>query len=488
MGCAPTSEQDLPDWEALKHETPEWFKDAKFGIYFHWGVYTVPAYHSEWYSRSMYVPGSKANEYHLEQFGPLNEFGYKDFVPMFKAEKFDADAWTDLFVEAGARFAGPVAEHADGFSMWDSQVNSWNAKDRGPRIDVVGAMEEAIRKRGLKFITTFHHQWQWGWYPTFKDTQEVDAGNPGYSELYGPVASEAAWRHKDDAPKPDDDFSIRWAEKVKEVVNNYNPDMIYFDTRLGHMDESYRKDVVNSFRENNRKRGMAGQGVILHKDDDLPANVSVRNYEKSRMNKIGKQVWQTEETITDFSWCYTKNMELRSPENILHALIDVVSKNGVYLLNISPKSDGTIPQDQKLILRQIGAWMNKNGEAIYGTRPWYTYGEGPQKEADESQKNEDKEFFELQYTGKDIRYTKKGNTIYAILMGQPEEQEILLESFDKDKVPGQIVITDVTLIGSNNNIAYEYSEEGLRVTLPDPLTRTMATVLKIRTGTVNSNQ
>src|SRR5690625_408882 len=189
-GCEQNPEEEFRDWKEIQNDPPKWFKDAKFGIYFHWGVYTVPAYHSEWYSRNMYFPGSKANQHHLEHYGSLSEFGYKDFVPMFKAENFDPDAWVDLFVRAGARFAGPVAEHADGFSMWDSEVNSWNAQDYGPRIDVVGAMEEAVRKRDLKFITTFHHQWHWGWYPTFKAREEVDAGDSAYSELYGPVVPE----------------------------------------------------------------------------------------------------------------------------------------------------------------------------------------------------------------------------------------------------------------------------------------------------------
>src|SRR5699024_8957868 len=364
LGCSNSSETKKQNWEELENSTPEWFKDAKFGIYFHWGVYNVPAYHSEWYSRNMYFPDSKANDYHLENYGPLDEFGYKDFVPMFKALNFDPDAWASLFAKAGARFAGPVAEHADGFSMWDSDVNSWNAKDRGPKVDVVGAMEQAIRKEDLKFITTFHHQWHWGWYPTFKDTTVVDAGNPAFSELYGPQVSEEAWRHKESASKPDEAFCKFWADKVHEVIDGYNPDMIYFDTRLGHIEESYRKDIVEHFRSNNEKRGMENEGVVLHKDNDLPTEVSVQNHEKTRINQIGEKVWQTEEPITTFSWSYTQDMELRPAKDILHSLIDVVSKNGVYLLNISPKADGTIPENQRSILLQIGQWLNKNGEAI----------------------------------------------------------------------------------------------------------------------------
>lgn len=178
------------DWESLqKYEVPEWYKDLKFGIYFHWGPYSVPAYKNEWYSIWMYKEGHDINKHHKETYGNLDTFGYKDFIPMFKAEKFDADVWADLFVKAGAQFAGPIAEHADGFAMWDSDLTEWDAKDMGPKIDVVGEMEKAIKARGLKFITTYHRHWLYSWYPTWDEN--TDASNPLYEGLYGPKVPEA---------------------------------------------------------------------------------------------------------------------------------------------------------------------------------------------------------------------------------------------------------------------------------------------------------
>ena len=436
-GMAQQKEPAYTGWDNLENAVPDWFRDAKFGIYFHWGVYAVPAYNSEWYSRGMYQPGSKSNKYHVANYGAPEKFGYKDFIPLFKAEKFNAQEWVDLFVRAGARFAGPVAEHADGFSMWDSKVNPWNAKAMGPKRDIVREMEKAVRKRNLKFITTFHHQWLWGWYPTFNDS--LDVGDPKYAGLYGPVISRAAWQHAETAEKPNEAFAKVWLAKVNEVIKNYQPDMLYFDSRLGHIEENYRKQVVSAFLGS--RPGKNKKGVILYKGTDLPEKVGIRTHEKTRMNEVGQKPWLTEETVSTYSWCYTQDMVIRPVADILHSLIDIVSKNGVYLLNISPKADGTIPAEQKEILLQMGAWLSESGEAIYGTRPWYTYGEGPRKEAAETEEGQQKKFYELKYAAADIRYTTKGNAIYAIFLGQPTgNQRVLLKSFAKAAVPGNLNI------------------------------------------------
>jgi alpha-L-fucosidase len=330
----------------------------------------------------------------------------------------------------------------------------------------------------LKFITTFHHQWLWGWYPTFNDS--LDVGKPQYAGLYGPVISRAAWQHQETAEKPDAAFAKVWQAKVNEVTKKYHPDLLYFDSRLGHIQENYRKQVVSDFRKKSKARKK--NGVVLYKGTDLPEGVGVRTHEKSRMNEVGARPWLTEETVSTYSWCYTQDMVLRPTADILHGLIDIVSKNGVYLLNISPKADGTIPADQKEILLQIGAWLNECGEAIYGTRPWYTYGEGPRKEAAETEEGQQKKFYELKYTAADVRYTVKDNTIYALFLGRPaENQPVLLKSFAKAVVPGNLGITRVKMVGTNKEVAWQLQNDGLTLRMPEQVPERMATVIKIET-------
>ncbi len=331
-------------------------------------------------------------------------------------------------------------------------------------------------------MATFHHQWHWGWYPTFKDASEADAGDPAYAELYGPVVSEDAWRHRKDAERPDDAFNRLFTDKVLEVIDGYNPDMIYFDSRFGHIGVDYRKEIVTRFKESLGEGDRKGEGVILYKHEDLPAYSGVLNMEKARMNQIADRVWQTEEPISTFAWNYYEDMELRPARDILHSLVDVVSKNGNYLLNIGPRADGVIPDDQAQILLAIGGWLERNGDAIYGTRPWYTYGEGPRKEAEQAGEDSELAYHELSYTAADVRYTTKGDTVYAILLGQPDRgSQRLLSAFAEGSAPQALEIMDVSLQGLGDSVEWDQTPGGLSIELPAELPSEMALVLRIKT-------
>lgn len=365
-----------PTWESVKqHQTPDWFPDAKFGIYFHWGPYSVPAYKTEWYSHWMYVKGHDIYEYHQEKYGP--EFGYKDFIPMFKAEKFNADEWVALFEKSGAKFAGPVAEHADGFAMWDSQLTEWDAMDMGPRQDIVGEIAKAIRKTDMKFITTFHHQWLFAWYPTMD--KSTDASNPEYQDLYGPPVPREAFGMSKDTPThlPGDKFNNRWLSRVKEVVDKYRPDLVYFDNKLNIIDEKYRLEFLRYYY--NKAENWDKKVVVTYKGKDLQKGAGVLDLERARMSSGRDFPWLTDDSVDWGSWCDVQDPDYKSADRIIDFLVDVVSKNGCMLLNITPTAAGEIPGPVKDRLLEIGAWLKINGEAIYETRPWKFMVKGRQK-------------------------------------------------------------------------------------------------------------
>lgn len=478
------SKQDYePTWESLNKHTaaPEWFSDAKFGIYFHWGVYTVPAYGFEWYPRLMHKEndkyfGSYIYKHHRETYGTPSEFGYHDFVPQFKAEKFDANQWAELFKKSGAKFAGPVAMHSDGFAMWASKATPWNALDKGPHKDIVGELEKAIKAEGLKFITTFHQAinlqrykdkpdetyFKNSYYPYIKGMPPTSE-DPELKYLYGNIP-EQQW------------LSEVWFPELKEVIDNYSPDIIWFDSGLDLIPEDYRKKMCAYYL--NHAQTLDKEVVIVRKQEDLPLDLSINDLEKSRRSTMGTQPWMTDETISSGSWCYTGSLKIKPFDKLLYVLIDIVSKDGVLLLNISPKEDGTIPENQTEVLLKMGDWLNKYGEAIYATRPWYTFGEGPTRQPKGDFENHS-DFKKVKYCADDIRYTSKDNIIYAMTLGFPGvDKDILLKSFAKDSIPGSTV-EDVALLGCEDRISYEQSPDGLHVKTPKKMDKEESLVFKI---------
>jgi len=435
-----------PDWKDLeRHEAaPEWFRDAKFGIYWHWGVYSVPAYGNEWYPKWMYTKEGRRSYYkhHVETYGEPDKFGYHDFVPMFKAEKFDADAWADLLKKAGAKYAGPVCEHHDGFSMWASRMTPWNAGAKGPKRDIVGELEKAIRARGMKFVCTFHHERTRTWYPRPKDepTWPTHTTDPILRMLYANVS--------------EDLFNKIFLAKLGEVIDKYQPDLIWFDGQLVQIAEPYHLRFLAYYFNNAAKWGR--DVVVTTKKHQYPPTISVEDFEKGRADRLTENVWLTDDTISLGSWCYTRDLRIKSVSRVLHDFLDIVSKNGCLLLNISPKADGTIPKDQQEVLLALGRWLRTNGEAIYCTRPWLAYGEGPTRMAKGGSFTKG-----LEYTAKDIRYTrsKDGKTLYAITMGWPETKTLTLKAVKVTDEHG----AKVTLLGYPKPLEFTTTLDGQMV-------------------------
>jgi len=476
------------DWESLAahEEAPQWFRDAKFGIYFHWGVYSVPAYGQEWYPRWMHVEGyvrRNTHDYykhHVETYGHPSEFGYHDFAPMFKAENFDAEEWADLFARAGAQFAAPVAEHHDGFAMWDSDVTPWDVVDTGPKRDITGELARAVRARGMKFVATFHHarnlqryadnaehldpksnlshteRFRMSHYP-YIEGMPPTSNDPKLRLLYGNMP-EAEWLER------------MWFGKLKEVIDKYEPDLIWFDSWLDQIPEDYLQKFAAYYLNHAASHGK--EVVITRKQDDMPLSVALEDLEKGRMDQLTAHCWLTDDTISLGSWCYTEDLQIKPAKMVLHGLIDIVSKNGCLLLNISPKADGTIPQNQRDVILAIGRWLDVNGEAIYCTRPWIRYGEGP------TTIGKSGGFIkEPAYTAQDVRYTssKDDRILYATLLGWPGAgRKISLKS-----VHWNTHIERIRMLGSDETIEWSLSRQGLEVTMPSRAPSELAVTLRI---------
>lgn len=480
----PTVKPFEMDWEPLKRPAPDWFRDAKFGLFFHWGPYCVPAYENEWYSRNMYVKGHSQNLYHVKTYGKLSEFGYKDFYQYFKGEKFDADEWAELIVASGAKYAGPVAEHADNFSMWNSKVNPVNSVNYGPKRDVVGELERAIRKRGIRFITTFHHQWLWGWF--MSTDPDADVYYPGNEVFYGealPLETNRyiPWR------LPNDKFNAVWMKKVMEVIDAYDPDLIYFDSRANIIGEKYKYELINYYYNGPSARN---DKIITYKQEDFPEGVGIRDVECGRFADVQDFVWQTDDRLeARRTWCYVQNATYKTAGEVIRQLCDVVSKNGNLLLNVGPKADGSFDDTAKKVLYEIGEWLALYGEAIYGTRPFAVYGEGKSQMEDSNfdvtqiEKQTKKGVFEEDfnyelYTG-DIRFTTKGNNLYAIIMGCPQPGWIEIKSLAEGKGLASLKIAKIDLLGKKENIEWSRDSKALRINIPCQMPSPHANVIKI---------
>jgi alpha-L-fucosidase len=467
-----------PDWESLqKYEVPEWYKDAKFGIFIHWGVYSVPAFGNEWYPRNMYRPESDEYKYHVATYGSVDKFGYKDFVPMFKAEHFDPAAWARLFKEAGAQYVVPVAEHHDGFAMYDSGLSDWTAAKMGPHRDVIGELAKAVRAEGLHFGASSHRV-EHNFFLGVGRRIPSDINDPNFAAFYGPAHN---WLEAKQGTPLANDFTFvssawtsDWLARSSEIVEKYHPDIMYFDWWIGQA--SVRADLARfaAFYYNASSKYGDHVGVINYKDYAIQEHSAVLDLERGQLGDIRPLYWQTDTSVSNKSWGYIKDDTFKTPEFVVQQLIDIVSKNGNLLLNIGPRSDGTIPEEVQSVLRDVGAWLKVNGEAIYGTRPWKIYGEGPTKVAAGSFHDTDT----ARYTAEDFRFTTKGKALYAIELGWPSSGEAVLHSLGSGVLSGQ-KIASVVLLGSDTKLAFQQQADALRIHLPPQAPGKYAYVFRI---------
>jgi alpha-L-fucosidase len=432
------------------------------------------------------VQGSPAFQHNVETYGPQSKFGYKDFIPMFTASKFNADEWVDLFVRAGAKYVVPVAEHCDGFPMYASDFTGWNASRMGPKRDVVGEIAVATRKRNLHFGASSHRAEHWWWYDG-GTAFDSDVNDPQYAGLYGP-AQPMGWPGDDPTKEPDPNhlekwlppdqaFLDDWLARSTEIIDKYHPDIFYFDWWIGQPAfQPYLQRVAAYYYDRAAERN---QGVVLtYKENAFPENSAVLDIERGKLDALRLLPWQTDTSISVKSWGYVQNDTYRTAASLIAELVDVVSKNGNLLLNVGPKSDGTIPDEDKNVLLSMGQWLSVNGEAVYGSRPWLVFGEGPTNDAASTVKGNDNKNF----TAQDIRFTTHNGSLYAIGLAWPADGKLTIRTLYAGTPYLSGAITQIRLLGSQEIPAWKQTPQGLEIDLAHEPPNDMPYVFKIAAG------
>lgn len=429
-----------PEWESIRanYQVPDWFRDGKFGIFIHWGLYSVPAYHNEWYQKYIYG-NAGIRDWHIKTYGPLDEHGYIKFADQF-ATKFDPSAWAELFKEAGATYVIPTAEHHDWFSLWDSKVSPWNSAKMGPKRDLVGELCKAVRAKGIKFGVSNHSIEHY----TFID-QKPPAGMK--SDLTDPALKDFQWvDHNDENLNR---FLKLWILKNHELIDRYQPDILWFDNGINHRLYDPMKLNVAAYYYNRAKEWKKQVSISTKAKAYLAGSILDFERQGRAPKEMTPYVWQPDDPIGP-TFGYTtdnrgrgdrsKDMSATGAGTLIDRLVTNISRNGNYLLNISPRGDGTIPENQQAVLREMGAWLKVNGEAIYGTRPWTKDAEGK------------------------VHFTRKGNTLYAIALDWPAGAMSL------NSLGSRVgKITGVNLISEKGGEKLEFSQDdsGLKVKVPD---------------------
>jgi len=505
-----------PTWESLKqYQTPDWFRDAKFGLWAHWSAQCVPE-QGDWYARNMYMQGHPQNLFHVANYGHPSKFGFMEIDNLWKAERWDPHALMQLYVNAGAKYFVALANHHDNFDAYDSKYNAWNSTRIGPMKDIVGTWAKITREHGLRFGVTNHSSHAWHWlqtaygydpegamagirYDAYRLTKDDGKGKwwEGHDpqELYTgrnillpdgiPTAKAARdWHAKNDqwselAPAMNPEFTDRWFLRCQDLVDKYQPDLLYFDDSELPLEQT-GLDIAAHYYNSSIARNHGNLDVVLNAKAMKPDHVGtvVLDIERGRAQGILDHPWQTDTCIGD--WHYRRSLyeqhKYKTATTVIHMLVDIVSKNGNLLLNIPVRGDGTIDEDEHQFLTDLATWVPANGEAIYGTRPFVVYGEGPPDVASTGNFNEGKS---RPYTSEDIRFTTKGDVLYAIALGWPETGKLTVKALAEGPQAYPKAIGRVEMLGHSGALPFSRTKAGLVVTLPPQKPNEYAYTLKI---------
>lgn len=468
-----------------KYEIPEWFRDAKFGLWAHWGPQSAVEA-GDWYARNMYMEGSEQYEYHCEHYGHPSKFGFKDTIPEWKAEKFDPAHLIGLYKKAGAKYFVSMGVHHDNFDMWNSKHNPWNVAKMGPKKDVVGLWAKAARSEGLRFGVTDHLWVTYKWFSTSHGHDSTgplqgvpyDGADPKNYPLY--VNSDEVFTKLDwDESNIPEWWKQHWYMRIKDLVDTYEPDLLYTDGALPFEDYGLNL-VAHHYNVSAKRHGGKTEAIYNSKrPQDSEEGVCVLDVERGLVDKIWPTPWQTDTCIGD--WHYKRGIKYKSPKTVIDMLVDIVSRNGNLLLNIPLPASGQPDLEEMNVVEAITGWMAVNSEAIHGTRPWKTFGAGPSLEtrAESTAFNESKR---KDMSADDVRFTTKGSTLYAFLMGWPEYQAVVKPlALNTELRVGKI--QNVELVGYDAKLEWTQDNIGLKVVMPDKKPSDYAVALRV-TGAI----
>ncbi len=468
-----------PTVESLRqYQTPEWFRDAKFGIWAHWGPQAVPR-QGDWYARQMYLQGHPQYEHHLKTYGHPSKHGYKDIIPLWKAEKWDPDALMALYAKAGAKYFVSMGVHHDNFDLWNSKFHRWNSVAMGPHRDVVGEWKQAAVHAGLRFGVSEHLGPSYAWFSPshgwdqYGPTPGVpyDGADPTNADLYHPEHNEPFhWGRSWYAT--DEKWHREWFNRIKDLVDQHHPDFLYTDGGIP-FEETGRSLLAHFYNSNCAAHGGKNEAVYTFKDmgtGEVIPEAGVLDVERGVMPGIQPRPWQTDTSIGD--WFYSDGFKYKTTTDVVHMLADIVSKNGNLLLNVVLYADGSLPPEPREFLGEMAAWMTVNGEAIHGTRPWKIFGEGPTVAASGHFKED------TVYTPQDIRFTTKADALYAITLGVPEG-EVRIKCLGRDAKLSDKTVQTVRLLGSSEKLTWSQQAEALVITVPSSLPSQHSATFKI---------
>jgi alpha-L-fucosidase len=489
-----------PTWESLaQYQTPDWFRDAKFGLWAHWGPQCQPEA-GDWYGRGMYEEGSGQYKSHLSRYGHPSQAGFKDIIREWRAEAWDPEELVGFYQQAGARYFVALANHHDNFDLYQSQHQPWNSTRLGPEKDLIGGWAKAAKKHGLRFGVSVHAAHAWNWYDTAQraDKQGPLAGVPYdgrltaaqgrgqwwqgldpqalYAQNHAPSVpgdGQRQWAWADGASIPDTAYCEKFYRRTRELLDRYEPDLVYYDDTalpLWPISDVGLRLAAEQYNASVRRHGGRNEAVITGKIlTEAQRHALVWDIERGQSQQIEPLPWQTCTCLGD--WHYNRavydRQGYKSAQTVVHTLVDVVSKNGNLLLSVPVRGNGTIDEQERAIVQGIGAWLQVNGESIYGTRPWWVFGEGPALASSAPLSaqgfNEGKN---KPFGAQDIRFATKGEVLYATALGWPADGQLVIAALGEGNPVRPQPVRRVELLGHGQPLAFERTARGLRVSLP----------------------